>query len=352
MIGDVQAAFVRVGASSYKGCTFYFGSQLNSHPLFRPGTSQRQSIDTAMNLIQMDKMIRSKLLLFLLVLGLVSPRGAVAQSWCPPGAVWHHDYFDGNGGVVGYVRTEYVGDTLVGGSLCQHLRPELIAYDQMLQLPVQQWLEPVFTRGQGDIVERWNGLDFDTLYWFGASPDDHWFVDSFGSPGLTVLDTGAMEVDGQLLSYLVVQFDEFPTGPLQDTLVERLGFLNYYFTSQSMFVFDIGFRWLRCYSDFDISYTKGTLPCNAVMSIEGIRSQGAAPVLYPNPGHDRIHFDVGSLEGQLHVRVFDGRGAEVLNVHLVDPEGGIDMSGFGEGHYTLLIRTAEGEVLHAKWTKQ
>ncbi len=175
-----------------------------------------------------------------------------AQSWCASQAVWHHSYHEGNSGIVGHVLTTYTGDTVIGGVVSQRLDGVLNAYSEQSQNYFTESIGPVFTTGTGDLVEKWNGFGFDTLYWFGASLGDRWIFDS-GAGGLTVMDTGMLVISGVPLRYLIVQFDEFSTGPAQDTIVERLGFLNHYWDGQGVFLVDAGLGGLRCYSDVDIS---------------------------------------------------------------------------------------------------
>lgn len=223
--------------------------------------------------------------------------GALAQSWCAPEAVWHHTYADANTGVFGYVRTDYTGDTVVDGSVCQKLESMLYGYDQQLQIPVQQNVGQRITRGQNDLIELWDGSGFDTLYWFSAVLGDGWNLDGEMGMGLTVLDTGTLAIDGLPLHYLVVQFDEFQTGPPQDTIVERIGFLHYYWDAQAVYLFDAGFSGLRCYADTEIDFQVGTPEsCTSIMSTPSESSRGRI-TLSPNPTEDLVTVRSEAIEG-------------------------------------------------------
>lgn len=271
---------------------------------------------------------------------------AFAQSWCPPGATWHHDYFDGIGGV-GYVRTEYTGDTLLNGFVCQRLEPIITGYDQQFQIPFTQPLTPRFTRGQAELVELWNGLSFDTLYWFGAAPGDHW---DLNDGGLAVVDTGSMLIDGQLLKYLVVQWDEFATGPPQDTIVERLGFLNYYWDAQGAYLFDTGLRWLRCYSDIEIDQEINMGTCDIILGVSNTSPGDRFLDLHPNPGSD--HFTLQLPPGDHDLQIFDQLGRSVIEIDRISDQAVIGTASLAPGNYTLLIADRIGRVVHQRWIKE
>jgi hypothetical protein len=292
----------------------------------------------------MDKGMRHIGCTFLLLTNAV-----LSQSWCPQQALWHHSYFDGNGGVVGYVRTEYTGDTLVGGFLCQRLESMVYGYDLQSQVPYTQSLGQRSTRGQGDLVENWNGVEFDTLYWFGAAPGDHWSLDTWGG-GLTVLDTGMVDVSGEPLRYLTVQFDEFPTGPIQDTIIERLGFLNYYWDAQGVFLFDIGLGGLRCYSDVDINYFASVTPCDLILGVGDLQSSHQA-TLVPNPSSGMVTISARSIPGLARFVLTDAWGRKVHD-QATGSATTFDLTGLFTGAYIYQLMDAEGRILFTgRWVK-
>jgi len=274
---------------------------------------------------------------------------ALPQSWCPPQALWHHSYYDGNGGVVGYVRTEYTGDTLVGGFLCQRLESMVYGYDLQFQVPFTQSLGQRSTRGQGELVEMWNGTGFDTLYWFGASPGDGWDL-GIVDGGLTVLDTGTVDISGVPLRYLTVQFDESPTGPPQDTIVERLGFLNYYWDAQGVFLFDIGLSGLRCYSDVDINYFASATPCDLILGVGDLRSSQQAS-LFPNPSSGVVTISALSIPGLAQFLLTDAWGRKVHD-RATGFETTFDLSGLATGVYIYQFFDISGRIIFTgRWVK-
>ncbi len=274
---------------------------------------------------------------------------AIAQNWCPPQAVWYHEYANGNSGVVGYVQTEYTGDTLVGGSLCKRLVSVVTGYDLLLQVPFSESLGPRFTRGSDDLVELWNGAGFDTLYWFGASPGDGWNLQSWGN-GLTVIDTGSFVVSGMPLSYLVVEFNGFQSGPLQDTIVERLGFLHYYWDAQAVYLFDTGVEELRCYSDVDINYVANATPCDFILGVGDIRILERT-ALFPNPSNGMLTISAAAMERIAHFELTDAWGRAVYRRSLRSTTT-IDLSWLSAGVYVYQLLDGQGRTLSTgRWMK-
>jgi hypothetical protein len=41
-----------------------------------------------------------------------------------------------------------------------------------------------------------------------------------------------------------------------------------------------------------------------------------------------------------------------MDTHVMDPQGGLDMTGLGPGVYTIRLYTAQGRIHTVKWMKQ
>lgn len=263
--------------------------------------------------------------------------GASAQSWCPPGATWHHGFYEGNSGILGYVNTLYAGDTVVGGSTCQRLEATLHAYAQQSQNYFDQHFTSSITRGQGAFVELWNGTAFDTLFNFAAVPGDGWYLplDNYGP--LTVLDTGHASIDGQSLRFLVVGLGEFSTGPHQDTIFERLGFLSYYLDGSNAYLFDTGNDPLRCYSDNTLNYTAvNAQACDFILSAwEAVAARHTS--LWPSPTQGALWLDLGQAVKGVRYRILDEAGRQVMGgaLNSGSATSRLDVSALDPGLYTL-----------------
>jgi len=233
---------------------------------------------------------------------------ASAQNWCPTGAVWNHTYYGCLGCTdTGYVHTAYAGDTLFQGSTCQILDATKHSWDIYTGIYTVEHLGPQITRGQNDLVEKWNGSSFDTLFHFASAPGDSWYPLGMGMGVVTVLDTGHAVVDGLSLRYLVMDMD-LGLGTT-DTVFARMGFLHYYVDGNSLFYADLGLGPLRCYLDDQIDYSTGMGPACEFTLGSGQRPYQGHCGLFPNPGSGAftLSYHAQSVVGELQVRDLSGR---------------------------------------------
>lgn len=165
-----------------------------------------------------------------------------AQVWAPPGATWYYDW--SSFGPFGYAEMHALGDTLVGGALCSDLLLTVHAYDPFGQVFYDQPLQHYYTHVNGDLVSIWNGVQFDTLFWFGATAGEQWDYPLAITPGaITVQDTGSINLSGFNIHFLEVTL---PEGE-QDTLFERLGSKQFFMDHQISMQTDASLLALRCY---------------------------------------------------------------------------------------------------------
>ena len=163
---------------------------------------------------------------FVIGLGCFGTAGAVAQSWCPPGAMWTHDYADIIGGQYGITRVEYVSDTLLGGFMAQRLRETNVTAFAGTQDYIASSNSSIYTRFDDGIVYQWEASTsaFDTLMWFDAAPGQFWhapLADNLNpSLRLMVVDTATVLVGSVPLRRLLIQMGNQQI----DTLHERIGF--------------------------------------------------------------------------------------------------------------------------------
>lgn len=191
--------------------------------------------------------------------------------WAPLDATWHYDHFNRAKSIA---KLSVVKDTVINGFNCQ-----IIDGNQQEQFItcVDQFLVYLYREGE-----------FDTLYNFGAHIGDSWTIYDEVNPEdytvyikSTVIDTGELSIQDQNLSMYVVEIEEnyvygAPTEtPWQDTVVERIGFLNNYLlpwdTNRSRYDAHVGGQ-LRCYADSEVSINKSHSPCDAINSESFIQS--------------------------------------------------------------------------------
>jgi len=247
---------------------------------------------------------------------------AGAQSWCPPGAEWSHDYQAINWTTgethVGTKLAWYAGDTTIAGHAAQrikmHLFYEVIGTGQQFS----QSAGTVHTRYAEDVVYQWepSAGQFDTLFWFGAVPGDHWSV--WGSGGedyhFLATDTATVTVDGIPLRRVAVSMmypELLGTEPaFYDTLYERIGSTAYSSFEPPHPAADGYDLWFRCYRDDACSYPdQSPADCGFTLAAGDIAALEPFGV-YPNPGHDRFWIaGPARTHGSATIRVLDGKGA-------------------------------------------
>lgn len=288
---------------------------------------------------------------------------AQAQSWCLPGAEWRYSYLtqDWFYQPYGILQYHYEGDTLFQGELCQHIRSDLYLYDTTGVLhhsaPGSR-----FTSVTPEGAVRWYNTDvpgFDTLAWFGAPPGASWTLHyPFNQDKLiTVEDTGAREVNGLLLRYVVVSSQPPAFSFVTDTIFERIGalVLNNFYPLSSYFMESSTMSGLGCYHDDGFSYmnpngglTEGE--CDSPVAVPEVKVQGKAFLVYPNPGNDRIRLDFPFDRYPVQATVFDIRGIPMLNGWIA-PQSGMDMSMLAPGSYLIRLRNRKGQIHSVKWIK-
>ena len=278
------------------------------------------------------------------------PLLAPAQPWCPPGAVWTFEYTNILGGYSGVQRVEYVGDTLLSGFTAQRLdQTDVVAPWGTSNYTVYPSL-PLFTRHDNEVVFIWdNNSAYDTLFWFGAAPGDHW--NAAGWPDgsnimVTVMDTATEVVDGVPLRRLVVE--PIPGSPV-DTVYERIGGLQLHINAFNWYVTDVPYDGLLCYSDQDLDYTAmGVSDCGYTLSVQD-RPGAQSTVPSPNPG--TTHFTLDLPQGPHTITLFDAPGRKVLQQRTSDARPVIVTEALPSGSYRVTVRDAQGRVMGATWVK-
>jgi hypothetical protein len=284
----------------------------------------------------------------------VLPVLTCAQSWCPPGAEWIFNFVSDQ--ATGVRRAWYSGDTLVGGLPCQRIDQTIIAYEPIVPFgsAFTQQDSPIFTHGQGDLIRIWDQAEgvFDTLAWFGAAPGDRWNLPEYAGPlaYFEVLDTGTRVVSGMSLRYLVVE--EPAIMGFVDTLVERIGFEQFYLRPLETMLLDFNTNGLVCYRDDDLGQFDGWWPghpCDFTLSLnEALGTSGG--ILFPNPG--TTHFTLDLPPTMHRITLLDATGRMVLQQRTTDARPVIDTGTLPAGLYRITAHGKQGAVLGATWVKE
>ncbi|MDQ3100440.1 MAG: T9SS type A sorting domain-containing protein [Bacteroidota bacterium] len=281
----------------------------------------------------------------ILLIALIAPSGAMAQSWCPSGATWTYSFSNG-WTHEGFVRFTYIGDTIVGGINAKHI--DQYAEGLAMGDPFYWVLEPFITAVNDQLITYWNGTSYDTLYNFAASPGDHWRMAPFlfADAVVNVLDSGTTSIEGLSLRYLVIGNN----GIAGDTIVERLGGLHRYMLPWIDFTLDAPGGPLRCYSDLQIDYQSPWWEFGCTSFLEIDEALEIIPLLHPNPGTD--HFTLQLPSGDHKLTIVDAVGGTVLKEDRISDQAVIDASSLRPGIYMLQITDRSGRTRNQPWIKE
>lgn len=279
-----------------------------------------------------------------------------AQSWCPPGATWTHEYADLMfGGAQGVTRVVYEGDTTVGGFVAQKLREtNVIAPWGSSEYTSFTYPNPMLTRYADGVVYTWNAWpgEYDTLMWFSASPGQFW-----SGPGmnddpyarLTVLDTSTVIIDGVALRQLLIERSFWEWAP-PDTLRERMGFSFNYLNGWSWFITDQPWAGLRCYMDNEITFTSANVTdCDFTLRVNE-HSAGSVLDIFPNPG--TTYFSLTLPPGPHTITLFDATGRMVLEQRTAEEPPVIGTEHLPAGFYRTTVRDVLGGLMSTTWVKE
>ncbi len=283
-----------------------------------------------------------KLLFVLLALSTISGQ---AQSWCTPGATWT---YNAGMALAGFLRMTYTHDTLIGGYTAQVIdRYSAIQYPQPPPGPtfsgppyISYTPVELITRSDSEVVFILSGTVWDTLYWFGAVPGEHWFpahVNDTTCAPITVVDTGTTVVGGVPLHWLRTTDDL--------TVMERVGSTWDMFMWCPNWLID-GPTGMRCYSDNEISYQLTSGACEMLMGVNEA-SAISSLMIYPNPGTD--HFSLSLHPGSHTITLFDATGRVVHQQQIINERASVQTTDLPSGIY--LVKVDEGRK-PLRWVKE
>lgn len=281
-----------------------------------------------------------------LLIALLLPLLAPAQSWAPVGATWTYKQGIWSGPDTNLAVITLTGDTLIQGKTCDKLQTidgyfncfpfyDLIHYD-------------------GDSLWIYDEHDdrFMLLMCMSALPGDSWATELQHSSGgvrdtitWTVLDTATIIVDGVALRSLDLSSASAnlilsPNCWPHCTFIERIGNLKYLFDFQNGVCDAETFLGLRCYEDNEITWQSPDVPQCALGT--GITEAGAATPfnMSPNPvlaGEPTLLELIGMAE-PTDMYVYDAMGREVLQSRLMEARTPLTLP--VRGMYVIVLRRA------------
>lgn len=270
----------------------------------------------------------------------------LAQQWCPPGAQWVYD--TGNPLLDSEMQLAYAGDTMIDGFPAQRIdRLSRMFWQGTLTETVQP---SGFTRTDGDVVWEWNGIEWDTLYWFSALPGDEWqpfwpFGEVCPDHSWHVMDTATIVVDGISLRRIWVELRENGIGNGNWTMItDRIGGGGgFVFPGLAPCgpIFECYCAFV-CYRDDQINSNDD---CEMTVGASEHLSQSMPFGVSPVPAASAISVtnETGSLVEVFEI--YDLSGRLVLRRQLMSTSSVIDISGLTKGWYSYRAFVAQYRLL-------
>ena len=270
-----------------------------------------------------------------------------AQSWSPSGAQWIYGLESGD--VQGYSRFHYQGDTVLNDTAGQRIGLESVVVFFPDPAPVVNTYDnAVITSYANDVVSVWSALyeRWDTLMWFGANVGDHWLPAHYegecGEEERILVDaTGTETVDGGLLRWL-----ELANG--RGRVMERAGWYWNLELTPSCLVVE-GLSGMRCYTDWEVSYTPEAWGQDCFVIGMEERQQNARVLAFPDPGSS--DFSLVLPDGAYSVQLIDAFGRIVLNAP-IGTERMVDAHDPSPGIYSVIATSFQGVRLFGRWVKE
>jgi type IX secretion system substrate protein len=303
-----------------------------------------------------------KKIIFGLIMGMVinTNINLKAQTWAQSGATWYYSAINIEyPPFSGYDKFEKIGDTLVGGKLCDNLLETIYGWDYSLnQFTTSNSNQ--FTYQSDDTVYYWAYNKFWIYAIYSAQVGDTWVfaqdTQSCQSQCYFLVDSLGQKIIGSdtLPIWYLTVYNDF-TGSSSSVLIKKIGFDFTMFPKAECYI-DY-FQWgpFRCYNDSSgLSYSSGIVSyCDSTVGIENVLTSNNTISIYPNPTKGIITLSFNSqlphLPSQLIITDIQGRA--IYKTTWSGENNSIDVSGFSNGMYFYRIIAAK-ETLQGKFVKE
>lgn len=314
---------------------------------------------------RMDKYItlttRRMKQLLLLILLFIQICGAIAQSWCPPGAKWHYRINISNVGSYRYVNgtteLKYTNTVTINNITCKELKASFYGIDYFGSPPYPApSLNPNYftlhTYENNKVLYIHNAAtnSFDTIVDFNSKPGDTWLLALsngtnclFPREKMTVLDTTHIIINGQSLKRVRTTYT-LSGSPFVEVFIEKLACTSNFMYIQQFCIYDqTTYGRFVCYEDdnFPVYMTPGNTECIYPVSLEDRKISTTSVNLYPNPNNG--HFSL-ELAESTKVEIINSLGARVYH-SAFDEKGTVNLnaSGLAKGLYYIHTKNASGQ---------
>ena len=301
---------------------------------------------------------------FLTVLWMIAPLFGISQDFALPGATWHYSY-EKNVFLVGYVKIQYAGDTVIQGIEAKKLLKTLSWKNLStgdIQEDVFDGYEYVYS--DADHVYQFFsndflGNEFKILYDFTVNTGDTipvynneiFIIPECNLLGKSVVTaTGTEVINGMELRWYSLEALPGTGFVLEGKIMERMGNVEgYLFSSVYCSITEEERSPFRCYSDNEFPEYKNPDfegDCNFITGINQIDRKPFYFDFYPNPASDILYISVAENTNIRSVRIYELTGRKVLEKAGKENVSGaktrIDISDLKAGMYLLEVESAGG----------
>lgn len=317
------------------------------------------------NMLYIKQNIITYTIATLLVLLAYSSNAQSPSIWAPSGATWYYDY--GYNKTSGYVKMEYIGDSLLQGKQCKVLERTKVTVRKVVintmngdfayNPPVEDTFQNVYTYLENDSVYyyEYDDSSFHFLYSFNAQVGDVLYSHYSPDPISIVDSIGVDVIDGDTLRWQHVS--EHPNHNsshyLHGKIYNRIGPADWYMFPEHGADGHEGGE-LCSYSDDNFEYNPTGAVCDQLVSIREIKAASDIALnLYPVPAQNQITIDLDYDNIQtIELNVYSALGQLVKqqsdNTDLIQ----MDLRDLPQGQYWLTARINGEKMLRKAFLKK
>lgn len=270
-----------------------------------------------------------RILIFLLITLINSSINS--QIWVKQNAVWHFKYSTGTGTSGGYLKIEYIKDTILNSKVSKMFLTTMYeyAFDQnnALQLINSSIIDSNYTWNNNDTIFYWKNNNFEILYDFTKSNNESWILSTVENNANNCSGISTVEViNKDLINFNGIEYTTFDlfsndtsNFKLRGKYNSRFGafsnsynpynliFPTYTFSCDSSLIYEPSMFKFICFEDDDLFYYPDGDDCKNLINHVGLNELELKLVnFFPNPTDGIINIE--SLNGATKLSVFDLKG--------------------------------------------
>jgi len=265
----------------------------------------------------------------LLAILLLIPILSMSQAtWAPDGAVWYYNYTN-NSATEGYIKVEYLKDSLFNGQNCKVLLKSRHTFNHILEESATDSMGLEFTYEENNQILYYRMNEFTILYDFSLENGNDMAIT--GLPKGECAELGSVIID-KVENVNINGFDlikqnihrtDTSVWDLGNEIIERIGSKSYMFPELVKCLSDMNEGGeLRCYYDDEIGWFQvGNQECDYITNINSAPKDIIDISIYPNPTNDsftvktnnnlKSHLYILNITGKV---LFEDEFSEKINV--------------------------------------